>query len=389
MGTHRRFRLGFALLGVVPLGLVAWGSMHSHPSAKPLMKDPVVPVAVADAAVKDVPVGVEAIGSALPWQGVTIRAQVNGKLLSVPVREGSFVKAGDVLAEIDPAPYRAALLQAQGALRRDQSLLENAHLDLKRYEALAAQDSIARQQLDTQAALVKQDEGVVMTDQGAVAAAQVNVNYCHIVSPVTGRVGVRLVDAGNIVSTTDTNGIITVNQISPMAVTFTIPEADFQRLATASSNFTKPLATRAFGQEAGTDLGAGELSIADNHVDSSTGMVLMKARFPNDDQRLWPNQFVNVKLTLNTLNGVLAIPAAGVNHGPNGAYAYVVGAGNRVALRPLTVLLVQDGQAVIKAGVKPGERVVVDGQLSLKDGSHVSLHPATLAKGAGAAGPEA
>jgi membrane fusion protein, multidrug efflux system len=386
MATHRRFRLGFALLGVVLLGLVLWASLHSRPSAKPLMKDPVVPVAVAAAAVKDVPVAVEAIGSALPWQGVTIRAQVNGKLLSVPVREGSFVKTGDVLAEIDPAPYRAALLQAQGALRRDQALLENARLDLKRYQELAAQDSIAGQQVDTQAALVKQDEGVVMTDQGAVAAAQVNLNYCHIVSPVTGRVGVRLVDPGNIVSTTDTTGIVTVNQISPMAVTFTIPEADFQRLATASANFTRPLATRAFGQENGADLGAGELSIADNHVDSATGMVLMKARFPNGDQRLWPNQFVNVKLTLNTLNGVLAIPAAGVNHGPNGAYAYVVGRGDRAELRPLDVALVQGGQAVIKSGLKPGERVVTDGQLSLKDGSRVSVHPATVAKGAGAAG---
>jgi multidrug efflux system membrane fusion protein len=382
MATHRRFRLGFAVLGVVPLGLVAWASLHSHPAAKTLLKDPEVPVTAATAQVRDVPVAVEAIGSALPWQGVTIRAQVNGKLLSVPVREGSFVKTGDVLAEIDPAPYRAALLQAQGALRRDQALLENARLDLKRYQELAAQDSIARQQLDTQAALVKQDEGVVMTDQGAVAAAQVNVNYCHIVSPVTGRVGVRLVDQGNIVSTTDTNGIITVNQISPMAVTFTIPEADFQRLANASANFTRALATQAFGQETGADLGVGELSIADNHVDPSTGMVLMKARFPNADQRLWPNQFVNVKLTLDTLKGVVAIPAAGVNHGPSGAYAYVVGRGQRVELRPLTVALVQDGQAVIKAGLKPGEQVVTDGQLSLKDGSRVSIHAASVARNA-------
>ena len=390
MGKPVRFRLGFAALGAVLLALIGWAAVGKSKAAKP-PADPIVPVAAAKAERRDVPVSVEAIGSALPWQGVTIRAQVSGKLLDVPVREGSYVAAGALLAEIDPAPYRAALLQTQGTLKRDRALLQNARLDLKRYETLAAQDSIAHQQVDTQAALVQQDEGVVMTDEGAVAAAQVNLNYCRITSPVAGRVGVRQVDAGNIVSSSDTTGILIVNQVTPIAVTFTIPEADFQRLSDASSGFSRPLATEAFGQETGADLGSGELSIADNHVDSTTGMVLMKARFANEKRRLWPSQFVNVKLTLNTLKNVVVAPAAAVNHGPNGAYVYVVAANQTAAVRPVVVQLVQDGDAVIKSGVEPGDAVVTDGQLSLKPGSRVNVHPAAIAKtvpadGAGTSG---
>ncbi|MGC1301983.1 MAG: efflux RND transporter periplasmic adaptor subunit [Caulobacteraceae bacterium] len=385
MARPRRFRLGFLLLGLVVVALVIW-AVFGHPKDNKPKKAPVVAVAAAKATVQDVPVAVTALGSALPWQGVTIRTQVNGKLLQVPVREGSYVSSGALLAQIDPAPYRAVLMQAQGNLKRDQALLENARLDLKRFETLASQDSIALQQRDTQRALVKQDEGIVLTDQGAVAAAQVNLNWCRITSPVAGRVGVRLVDPGNIVATTDTNGIIIVNQISPIAVTFTIPESDFQRLSDASNGFTRPLATEAFGQENGADLGAGELSIADNHVDQTTGMVLMKARFPNASQRLWPSQFVNVRLTLNTLSQVIIIPAGAVNHGPKGDFAYVIGADDKVSARPITVGLSQDDIAVIKSGIQVGDTVVTDGQLSLKPGSHVRIQKPSPAKGGKGAG---
>lgn len=373
MSKVRAPRWGFMLLGLALMVLVAWIVVAGQ-KPKGQKKVLSVPVTVAEATAEDTPLTLGALGSVLAWQGVTIHTQVNGKLLSAPFKEGSFVKAGDLLAEIDPAPYQAVLLQAQGALKRDQALLEEARLDLKRYQVLAAQDSIARQQVDQQAALVKQDEGVVLADRGTLDAAAVNLRYCRITSPVAGRVGVRLVDPGNIVSTTDTTGILIVNQISPIAVTFNVPQGDFQRLSDVSKGFTQPLVTTALSQETGAKLGEGELSIADNKVDPSTGTVEMKARFPNADHKLWPGLFVNVRLTLQTVPHATVIPAAAVNQGPSGPYAYVVGPGNKVAMQPLVVAAVQDPVAVIKSGIKAGDVVVTDGQLSLKPGALVSIH---------------
>jgi multidrug efflux system membrane fusion protein len=360
------------ILGALLVLLILWAIFGEHKAAKPA-KIATVPVTVAKATVRDVPLTITALGAAQAWQGVTIRTQVNGKLVKVAFHEGSYVAKGALLAEIDSAPYRAVLLQAQGALKRDQALLAAARVDLKRYQTLVAQDSIAKQQVDTQAALVKQDEGTVLIDQGTVAAAQVNVNYCKIRSPVAGRVGVRLVDPGNIVSMSDTTGIVTINQIMPIAVTFTVPQGDFQPLSDVSGNFTRPMATEALSQETGAPLSAGELSIADNHVDQTTGTVALKARFGNADKRLWPGQFVNVSLTLQTLAHATVIPAAAVNQGPKGAFAYVVGADKTVTARPLTVAATQDAIAVVKAGLHPGETVVTDGQMSLKPGSTVSI----------------
>jgi multidrug efflux system membrane fusion protein len=373
------------VLGLVLVGLIGWIAFAGHKPKAPRKASPVA-VTVAQATVQDTPVSLQALGSALPWQGVTVRAQVNGKLLTAPFREGSFVKAGDVLAEIDPAPYRAAVMQAQGQLRKDQALLEEAKLDLKRYQGLVAEDSLPRQQLDQQAALVKQDEGAVLTDQGALEAAEVNLRYCRITSPVTGRVGVRLVDPGNLVSTTDTTGIVIVNQITPIAVTFTIPEGDFQRLSDASGGFSRPLKTTALSQETGAVLGEGELSIADNKVDPNTGTVMMKARFPNDARKLWPGQFVNVRLTLQTVPNATVIPAAAVNQGARGAFAYVVGSDDKATIRPLVVAAIQDSLAIIKSGIKAGEVVVTDGQLSLRPGAVVAVHNPAQAGGGGGSG---
>ncbi len=375
MAKPRRLRLGFVILGGVLLALVLWIVFGGHKTAKPA-KNPSVPVTVAKASVQDVPLTITALGAAQAWQGVTIHTQVNGKLIAVNFREGSYVARGALLAEIDPAPYRAVLLQAQGALKRDEALLQAAKVDLKRYQTLVAEDSIARQQVDTQAALVKQDEGLVLIDKGALAAAQVNVNYCRITSPVAGRVGVRLVDPGNIVSTSDTTGIVTVNQVTPIAVTFTVPQGDFQRLSNVSDNFSRSMATVALSQETNAKLASGELSIADNHVDQATGTVAMKARFANTEKHLWPGQFVNVSLTLQTIPNATIIPAAAVNEGPKGAFAYVVGADKKAVMRPVTVTATQDSVAVIKAGVQPGEVVITDGQMLLKPGSTVAIREA-------------
>lgn len=352
---------------------------------------PITPLPVSVSAsrvvLSDVPVSIQAIGAAQAWQSVTIRAQVNGRLQRVPVQEGAEVKQGDLIAEIDPAPYQAMLMQAQGALKRDQAQLELARLDLSRYRQLEAQNSISAQQVDTEQALVRQLEGTVLIDQGAVASAQVNLAYCRITSPVTGRVGVRLVDPGNLVAATDAGGIIIINQLEPIAVTFSVPQADFQRLVAVSGFFQRALATQALSQDSGAPLGSGQLSIADNHVDPSSGTVQLKARFANAERKLWPGQFVNVRLTLNVLHSVLTIPKSAINRGPEFTYAYVIGADKRVTVRPITVELIQDSDAVIRAGLRAGESVVTDGQMSLKPGSLVSVRASEAAGSAGVTGP--
>ncbi len=381
MVERRRFRWGFVALGVFAVALVFWATLGHKPaaSAKGASKSAVA-VTVAQAAYQDVPISLSELGSALAWQAVTVRSQVNGKLMRVPVAEGTDVKKGQLLAEIDDAPFRAVLIQAQGALARDRALLKEAQANLARFQTLAAQNSIARQQVEDQAALVLQDEGTVKVDEGAVAAAQVNVNYCHIVSPVSGRVGVRMVDPGNLVSTSDTTGIVIVNQITPIGVTFTVPQGDFQTLVNLSGGFSRSLPVEALSQETGASLGLGEVRIADNRVDPATGTVQLKARFENAGKRLWPGQFVNVRIRLQTLTQAVVIPATAVNQGPKGPFAYVVGPDNKATVRPIVVGATQDATAVIKSGLKVGETVVTDGQMVLKPGSLVAIHAQAPAK---------
>jgi multidrug efflux system membrane fusion protein len=382
----------FISLGVLAVILVAWVIFHR--SAKPPAAPPAVPVSAVRAQRQDIAMSITALGAAQAWTSVTVLAQVSGKLLTVNFTEGTDVQKGQLLAQIDPAPYLAILTQAQGTLERDRALLANARLDLIRYQNLMAQNAISAQVLDTQAALVKQDEGTVLTDQGAVQAAQVNVDYCRIVSPVDGRVGVRLVDPGNLVSaggggvssapstaaatnnsssTSSNSGIVVVNQIEPIAVTFTVPEGEFQNLSNVSNNFTKPLLVRAMSQETGAELDSGELSIADNRIDPATGTVELKARFPNEERHLWPGQFVNVQLTLQTLAQVTTIPEDAVNRGPNGAFVFLVGQDNVATIRPITTGWTQGTTVVITKGLDPGDQVVTDGQMVLKAGSKVRI----------------
>ena len=370
--ASRRPRWGFAVLGVLAVAIAAWAILGPKKKAK-AEHSPVVPVATARATVQDMPLTLTELGAAQAWAGVTIKSQVNGRLLAVPVAEGAFVRKGQVLAQIDPAQYQSLLLQAEGALKRDQALLDEARIDLERYRVLLSQDSASRQQFDTQSALVKQDEGLVLIDQGVLKGAQVNLNHCRIVSPVDGRVGVRLVDPGNIISTGDTTGILTVNQLVPIAVTFTVPQGEFQRLVQASDGFRRPMLTQAFSQDDGQLLDTGQLSVADNHVDAATGTVQMKARFDNGGRRLWPGQFVNVRLTLQVLGRALTIPAAAVNQGPKGSFVYVVGPDRKAIQRPVRVQASEQGVAVISSGIAEGDIVVTDGQMSLAPGHAPAL----------------
>lgn len=372
----RRPLVGLVVLALAAAALIGWLASN-HDKAAPAKAPQAVAVTVAQASLKDMPVLVHAIGAAQAWQGAALKAQVSGRLVAVPVGEGMDVAKGALLAQLDPAPYQAMLMQARGALTRDEALLANSRLDLQRYATLVEQDSISRQQLDTVRALVKQHEGVVQIDRGAVASAQVNLGYTRILAPFAGRIGVRNVDAGNLVSPTDTSGILTLNQIDPIAVVFSVPQGEFARLSDASDRFRRRLAVEAFSQETGERLGSGELAVADNHVDAATGTVQLKARFSNAGRRLWPGQLINVRLVLRTLGEALTVPAAAVNQGPKGTFVYVVGKGAKAVVRPVKVSLTSEGSAVIASGLKAGERVVTDGQLSLRDGSTVQVKPAT------------
>lgn len=392
MDTTRRQqrRWIFLLLGCVALALIAWAVFHKKPKA-PAKPQP-VPVTAVRAAARDLPISITTLGAAQAWTSDTIFAQVSGKLLRVNFTEGSEVHAGQILAEVDPAPYRAVLDEAEGTLKRDQATLAGAKRDLIRYQHLQQIDSIARQTVEDQVATVAQDEGTVQLDKGTVAAALVNLRWCSIVSPVTGRAGVRLVDPGNLVSASGStastpntaaatssasatastgSGIVMINQIQPIAVTFTVPEGDFQRLGALSNGFRKPLPVQAMSQEDGTLLGSGELRIADNKVDPATGTVELKARFANERKSLWPGQFVNVKLAAQTIANATIIPTVAINRGPKGTYVYLIGPGNKAVMQPIVTEGAEGALTAVKSGVKPGDVVITDGQMTLKQGSLV------------------
>ena len=365
-----KFRWGLLILVAILAGILAWLAFGQKKKEAPRPRGAIA-VATAKVTPADVPLSVTAIGQAQAWQAVLVKAQVSGKLLRLPVKEGADIKAGDLIAEIDPVIYQAQLTQAQGVLTKDKAVLANEQVDLTRYRQLVSQDSIARQQADTQEALVKQTEGVIQQDEGAVALAQANLAYTRITAPISGRVGVRLVDAGNLITANDTTGIVSINQVSPIAVTFTVPQGDFQRLSQVSNGFQHALVTQAFSQETNAPVGTGALSIADNHIDPATATVGLKARFDNPGKQLWPGQFVNVILTLETLKNALTIPSAAVNEGPNGPFAFVVDANGKATQRPITLVTTQGDVAVVKTGLKAGETVVIDGQLQIKNGAMV------------------
>ena len=371
MGPSKKFPLVLVGVSAVALALFGWTLFHKNAALRTAPPS-VTAIAVGKVERRDVPVSINALAQAQGWQAVVVRTQVNGPLIQVPVREGADVEKGDLIAEIDPVPFRSQLTQAEGALRRDQAQLDIARLKLARYRQLAEQHTIATLDVDTQAALVEQMEGTVMVDQGAVSGARAMLGHTRIVAPISGRVGVRLVDAGNIVSTTETAGIVTINQISPIAVTFTVPQGEFQRLSQVSEGFRKPLLTEAYAQESGELLDTGELVVVDNRVDSNTATVQLKARFANARQHLWPGQLLNVRLTLQTLRDVVALPTIAVNQGPNGPFAYVI-ENDTAVVRTLVIDVRQDEITTVKSGVQPGDAVVTEGQGSLRAGAKVSI----------------
>jgi multidrug efflux system membrane fusion protein len=335
-----------------------------------------VAVAVATVTTGDIQIRIPALGTVTTLANVTVRTQINGTLQKILFTEGQLVRAGEIIAQIDPRPYEAALQTAQGNLRRDQALLADARLDLKRYEGLVKEDSIAVQQLDTQRALVDQYVGTIESDEGQVKTAQVNLAYTRIVSPTTGRVGIRLVDQGNYITPGDTNGIVVINQLQPISVIFYIPEDNISALMKKVIQGV-PIAIEAYDRANAVKLADGRLATVDNQIDTTTGTVKLRGLFDNADGALFPNQFVNISLLENLLRDQLVIPNAAVRRGaPNGVlstFVYVVTGDQTVAVRPVTLGVVDGERVAVAAGVAAGDVVVTEGGDRLRDGAKVQL----------------
>jgi multidrug efflux system membrane fusion protein len=331
-----------------------------------------VPVLVAPAARADVPVFLDAVGTIKALNTVTVRPQVDGKLLSVNFKEGDDIKKGDVLAKIDPVIYQAQLNQAIAKKAQDEAQLANSKIDLERYERLAATAAINKQQADTQRALVAQNTALVQADQAAIDNAQAMLGYTTITAPIDGRTGIRMVDEGNYVRSADTNSsIVVITQLQPISVLFNLPQQDLAQVNTA---FNKgPLNVEAQRSDNDAVIDRGALRVVDNQVDQTTGTVKLKAEFPNANLQLWPGQFVNIRLLVDTLKQVVVIPTGAVQRGPNGTFVYVVKDDDTVSVRPITVQKQDETQAVISKGLEAPERVVTTGFVRLTDGTKVAI----------------
>jgi multidrug efflux system membrane fusion protein len=333
-----------------------------------------VPVTVAPVVRQNVPVLLRNIGTVQAFQSVLVRPRVDGTIDKVLFTEGQDVKPGDVLVQIDPRPYAATLAAAKAKRASDQAQLANAQRDLARYSSLARSDFASRQQMDTQAAMVAQLTATVQGDDAAIATAQLNLDFTTIRSPIAGRTGLRLVDAGNLVHATDTTGLVTITQIHPIAVIFTLPQDDLPAIQTAMAKGTLPV--MAYSSDDATLLDTGKLETIDNQIDASTGTIKLKAVFPNPQSRLWPGQFVNARLQTRTLDNAETVPSGAIQHGPYGLYVFVVKPDATVALAPVTVIQDDGTTAVIAQGVADGTQVVVAGQARLQAGTKVTATPA-------------
>ncbi|MBS1186851.1 MAG: mdtA [Burkholderiaceae bacterium] len=332
-----------------------------------------VAVSVATVQKEDAPLQINALGTVNSTYTATVRSRVDGQLMKIHFKEGQLVKEGQLLAELDPRPYQAALTQAEGQLVRDTALLQNARLDLTRYELLLSQKSIAKQQVDTQAALVRQYQGTVKLDKGAVDNARLQLAYSRITAPISGRVGLRQVDLGNIVHSTDTNGIVVITQVQPINVVFAIPEVSLTQVLQAKAAQKQPLKVEAWDRENRAKVADGQLMAVDNQLSTSTGTISIKAVFANDKQELFPNQFVNVHLQLGAQLNAITVPTVAIQLGKVGSYVYTVNEDMTVSLAKVKTGATSGDNTIIEEGLAPGQKVVIDGLDKLRDGAKIKV----------------
>ncbi len=386
-------RLGLLLVLVLlaaGIGAAIWWHPWGGAARRPAF-DGAQAVRTAPVVTGDMPLYLNGLGTVTPLATVTVKTQIAGTLQNFGFTEGEIVKAGDFLAQIDPRPYQVALEQAKGTLAHDQGLLAQAKSDLIRYQTLNRQDSISKQQVDDQVFLVQQYTGTVAADQGTVDSALLNLTYCHITSPVTGRVGLRQVDPGNYVQTSDTNGLVVITQLQPISVIFTLPEDDvpqvMKRLAAGAT-----LPVTAFDRSNTTQLATGTLATVDNQIDTTTGTVKLRAMFDNADNALFPSQFVNARLLVDTLANTTIVPTPAVQRGAPGTYVYAVNADDTVSVVPIKIGPADGDRTAVLSGLKAGQQVVIDGADRLRDKAKVTVNngtPGAPAKGGTGATTEA
>lgn len=378
----RKPLLGLAAVLLASLG--AWMA-HTQWSVEAAAQNPApasapaVPVTAGTAEARDMPVFVRGIGSVQAFNTVTVKTRVDGQIVKVDFTEGQEVKAGDLLFEIDPRPFQAALAQATANKQKDEAQLVSATADLDRTAALLPKGFQTRQTYDQQKAQVGQLQASIRADQAQVEAAQLNLDYASIRSPIDGRTGARLVDIGNIVHAADNTGLVTVTQLHPIFVSFTIPQQQLDTLRERQS--AGPLEVRALTQDDQKQLAVGKLTLIDNQVDQATGTLHMKAQFDNSDAALWPGEFVNVRLVVSVEKNAVTVPARAVQEGPNGSYLFVIKPDDTVDMRVVEVSQTDQDLAVIKKGLSAGERIVVDGQYRLDQGTKVAIQPAAGSSG--------
>jgi membrane fusion protein, multidrug efflux system len=347
---------------------VSKGGRRGGPATDP------VPVLVTAARTTDVPVNLDGVGTAKALNTVTVRSQVDGKIMEILFTEGQDVPKGYVLAKIDPATYQAAFDQTVAKRAQDEAQLANAKLDLDRYTRLAVTNAVNKQQLDTQRALVTQLEAQVKLDQAAMDNARAILSYTEIVAPIAGRTGIRLVDAGNLVRGAEATGIVILTQLRPISVFFSLPQQNLPELTKGMAEGQLPV--DALTTDGKSALDKGKVMVIDNQVDQTTGTVKLRAEFPNDDLQLWPGQFVNVRVLIDTLRQVVVVPTAAIQRGPNGTFVYVLKEGNTVTVRPVTLTQQDDTRAVVASGLQPGEQVVTTGFARLTEGTQVAASSA-------------
>jgi len=321
----------------------------------------------------DVPIHLSGVGTVIAYNTVVVRAQIQGQITSIDFTEGQTVHAGDLLAQIDPRPYQALIDQYTGALERDQAQLINANANLKRYSDLGDKGWATPQLIETQRAQVDQLQAAIKSDQALIDAAKVQLSFTRLTSPIDGVVGIRQIDVGNIISPSTANGLVVVTQLDPISLIFTLPETVLPQIQQRQAASKAPLPVFAFSQDNTIELGQGTLTLVNNEILQTTGSIQLKATFPNSSHRLWPGELVNARLLVDTRHDGLTVPASVVQQGPNGAYAYVINPDSTVAIRPLKVAQISDGEALIDSGLTAGEQVVVDGQYKLQPGAHVEI----------------